>query len=78
VAELFEALRAWRSGVARARGVPAYLVFSDATLAEIASVRPRDVDALSEVPGVGPRKLADHAEGVLAIVRTGGQNTADQ
>ena len=75
-AELFEALRAWRSGVARARGVPAFVVFPDATLAGIAAARPRDRDELSEVPGVGPRKLAEHAEGVLAVVR--GQKIFDQ
>ena len=75
-AELFEALRAWRSGVARARGVPAFVVFTDATLAGIAAVRPRDREELSEVPGVGPRKLAEHAEGVLAVVR--GQKIFDQ
>ena len=75
-AELFEALRAWRSGVARARGVPAFVVFSDATLAGIAAARPRDRDELSEVSGVGPRKLAEHAEGVLAVVR--GQKIFDQ
>ena len=70
-ADLFEALRAWRSGVARARGVPAYVVFPDATLAAIAEARPRDLDALAEISGVGPKKLAEHGEDVLVIVRQG-------
>jgi ATP-dependent DNA helicase RecQ len=74
-ADLFEALRAWRSQVARARGVPAYVVFPDATLAEIAERRPRDLDALSDVSGVGPRKLADHGDGVLRVVRATSQKT---
>ncbi len=68
-AELFERLRAWRTRIAKARGVPAYVVFSDATLAAIAAARPGDDDALLEVKGVGPRKLADHGADVLAIVR---------
>jgi len=71
-ADLFEALRAWRSKVARARGVPAYVVFPDATLAQIAELRPRDLDALAEVSGVGPKKLAEHGEGVLEVVRGAG------
>ncbi|HET8539783.1 MAG TPA: ATP-dependent DNA helicase RecQ [Anaeromyxobacter sp.] len=68
-AELFERLRAWRARTARARGVPAYVVFSDATLAAIAAARPRDEDALLDVKGVGPRKLDEHGADVLAIVR---------
>jgi ATP-dependent DNA helicase RecQ len=66
---LFEALRAWRATVARARAVPAYVVFSDATLAEIALSRPRTHEALLEVKGVGPRKLAEFGEALLAILR---------
>ncbi len=68
-AELFERLRAWRARIAKARGVPAYVVFADATLAGIAAARPRDEDALLAVKGVGPRKLAEHGADVLAIVR---------
>jgi ATP-dependent DNA helicase RecQ len=68
-AELFERLKAWRARTARARGVPAYVVFADATLAAIAAERPRDEDALLEVKGVGPRKLDAFGADVLAIVR---------
>jgi len=68
---LFDALRAWRAGVARTRRVPAYVVFSDATLAEIAERRPATEDALLDVKGVGPRKLAAHGEEILALVREG-------
>jgi ATP-dependent DNA helicase RecQ len=68
----FEALRAWRARTARARGVPAYVVFPDATLAEIAAARPRDEEALLAVKGVGPRKLSAFGADVLAIVRGAG------
>jgi ATP-dependent DNA helicase RecQ len=67
--ELFEALRAWRAEVARARAVPAYVVFSDATLAELALERPLTRDALLEVKGVGPRKLAEYGEALLGILK---------
>jgi ATP-dependent DNA helicase RecQ len=69
---LFEALRSWRAGEARSRGVPAYVVFSDATLAAIATARPRSEDALLDVSGVGPRKLAEYGAAVLELVRKGG------
>ncbi len=68
-AELFERLTAWRTRTARARGVPASVVFADATLAAIAAARPRDEEALLGVKGVGPRKLAEHGADLLAIVR---------
>jgi ATP-dependent DNA helicase RecQ len=67
----FEALRAWRGKEARARSVPAYVVFSDATLRAIARRRPASLDDLGEVKGVGPRKLADLGEAVLAVLREG-------
>jgi ATP-dependent DNA helicase RecQ len=70
-AALFEGLRAWRARTAKALGVPAYVVLPDATLAAIASARPASEDALLEVKGVGPRKLADYGGEVLAIVRAG-------
>jgi ATP-dependent DNA helicase RecQ len=68
-AALFEQLRAWRGRAARERGVPAYVVFPDATLLQIAHLRPAGEDALSTVKGVGPKKLAEFGEAVLEIVR---------
>jgi ATP-dependent DNA helicase RecQ len=67
--ELFEALRAWRGEIARARSVPAYVVFSDATLLELALARPLTREAMLEVKGVGPKKLAEYGEALLAILR---------
>jgi ATP-dependent DNA helicase RecQ len=66
---LFERLRAWRSQQARTRGVPAYVVFPDRTLLEIARRSPGDLDELAEVKGVGPRKLAEFGEELLQLVR---------
>ncbi|MHC0430468.1 DNA helicase RecQ [Streptomyces sp. O3] len=65
---LFEALRAWRAGQAKEQGVPAYVVFHDATLREIAVARPGSVAELGTIGGVGEKKLATYGEGILATV----------
>jgi DNA helicase-2/ATP-dependent DNA helicase PcrA len=66
--DLFERLRAWRSGRASAASVPAYVVFTDATLAAIAQTRPADAADLVRLPGIGPHKLDQYGADVLAIV----------
>ena len=65
---LYTALKRWRFARAAADEQPAYVVFHNATLAEIAARRPRDVHELGAVPGVGPAKLARYASEVLALV----------
>ncbi|MFG3041243.1 DNA helicase RecQ [Streptomyces sp. NPDC048330] len=65
---VFEALRAWRAATAREQGVPAYVVFHDATLREIATLFPATVQELGTVGGVGEAKLTKYAEGVLATL----------
>ncbi len=65
---LFEALRAWRAEQAREQGVPAYVIFHDATLREIAAVRPGSVAELGGISGVGEKKLVTYGEGVLGVV----------
>jgi DNA helicase-2/ATP-dependent DNA helicase PcrA len=67
---LFEALKAWRRDRARDGAVPAYVVFADRTLAEIARVRPAGPAELLGVHGVGPSKIARYGEEVLALVRS--------
>ncbi|MGJ5754041.1 ATP-dependent DNA helicase RecQ [Streptomyces puniciscabiei] len=64
----FEALRAWRADQAREQGVPAYVIFHDATLREIVTRRPGSVRELGTVSGVGEKKLATYGEGVLAVL----------
>jgi DNA helicase-2/ATP-dependent DNA helicase PcrA len=65
---LYDRLREWRRTRASDDGVPAYVVFHDATLAAIAEREPRDLATLGDVPGVGPTKLDRYADEVLAIV----------
>ncbi|MGW1026623.1 DNA helicase RecQ [Streptomyces sp. NPDC002577] len=65
---VFEALRSWRAEQAREQGVPAYVIFHDATLREIAAVRPGSVAELGGISGVGEKKLATYGEGVLGVL----------
>jgi ATP-dependent DNA helicase RecQ len=68
---LFEALRVWRSEQAKEQGVPAYVVFADVTLREVATVRPQDLGQLAGITGVGQKKLDTYGEGLLAVVAAG-------
>ncbi|MDQ8704443.1 DNA helicase RecQ [Streptomyces sp. LHD-70] len=65
---VFEALRAWRAEQAKEQGVPAYVIFHDATLREIALARPASVEQLGGIGGVGEKKLATWGEGVLGVL----------
>ncbi|HEU0205849.1 MAG TPA: DNA helicase RecQ [Pseudolysinimonas sp.] len=65
---LFERLREWRAGVAREQGVPAYIVFGDATLRGIALTRPSSLEQLGTISGVGEKKLESYGAGVLGVV----------
>jgi ATP-dependent DNA helicase RecQ len=69
--DLFERLRAVRLEIARARGVPSYVIFHDATLREMARLQPTSIDALLRVKGVGARKADDLGEVFLAAIREG-------
>ncbi len=70
-AALFEKLRAWRAGAAREQGVPAYVIFHDATLRQIAAQAPSTLAALSTVSGVGEAKLARYGQQVLDVLGGG-------
>ena len=67
--DLFERLRTVRLELARARGVPPYVIFHDATLREMARLQPTSIDALLHVKGVGTRKADDLGESFLAAIR---------
>ncbi|MCB4824437.1 DNA helicase RecQ [Roseicella aerolata] len=69
---LFDALRGWRKREAEAQGLPAYMIFSNETLASIATMRPQDAEDLAMIPGVGRSKLERYAEDVLRVVREAG------
>ena len=67
----FEQLRAWRAATAKEQGVPAYVIFHDATLREIAATQPSSLAALGQVSGVGETKLAKYGDQVLDVLVPG-------
>ena len=66
--ERFASLKAWRAEVAREHNLPAYVVFHDATLAEMARVQPDSLDALGEISGVGAKKLEAYGREILRVL----------
>ena len=64
----FEALKAWRAEVAREHNLPAYIVFHDATLAEMAQAQPDTLDALGQISGVGAKKLEAYGREILRVL----------
>ncbi|WP_285726117.1 ATP-dependent DNA helicase UvrD2 [Psychromicrobium xiongbiense] len=64
----FEALRAWRLETAREAQLPAYMIFTDATLVAIAERKPTSLKALADVAGIGPTKLEAYGEAVLELL----------
>ena len=66
---LFDALRAKRRELALAAGVPPYVIFHDATLREMAQIRPKSLRDMALVSGIGTRKLEDYGEAFLAVLR---------
>ena len=69
-APVFERLRAWRGATAKEQGVPAYVIFHDATLREIATRMPSSLDELAGISGIGENKLAKYGEDVLKTLVT--------
>lgn len=66
--ETWEALRAWRKAVAEEASVPAFVVFTDATLMAVAEQMPEDLAGLSRIAGIGPKKLDSYGEALLAVL----------
>jgi ATP-dependent DNA helicase RecQ len=69
--KLFEQLRAWRADAAKEQGVPAYVVFHDATLRQIAAAPPSTLAGLALVNGVGETKLARYGQQILDVLADG-------
>ena len=65
---LFEALRTWRAEQAREQGVPAYIVFGDATLRALAEHRPASLEQLDGITGIGAKKRDAYGDSVLAVI----------
>lgn len=70
--DLFEALRAWRAQTAREQGVPAYVVFGDATLRALAEHRPAKAADLVGISGIGEKKREAYGEAVLEVIAAEG------
>ncbi|MGH3657174.1 MAG: 3'-5' exonuclease, partial [Micromonosporaceae bacterium] len=66
--ELYERLRSWRSRVAETKKTPSYTVFTDATLTALAERRPTSAEDLVAIRGIGPHKLAQYGDSVLALI----------
>jgi ATP-dependent DNA helicase RecQ len=64
----FDALKSWRAEIAREHNLPAYIVFHDATLAEMAQAQPDTLDALGEISGVGAKKLEAYGREILRVL----------
>jgi len=73
--QLWEALRARRRQLADQQGVPPYIIFHDATLMEMAERRPGDLQQLSQISGVGEKKLERYGEIFLRVIREQGAHT---
>jgi ATP-dependent DNA helicase RecQ len=65
---IFDKLRWWRVETARKHNVPAYVIFHDATMREIAKIRPASIDDLRNVSGVGEKKLETYGEEIVALI----------
>jgi ATP-dependent DNA helicase RecQ len=65
---VFDALRTWRTTVAKEKQIPPYMVFSDATLVGIVETKPTTIGQLGTVSGVGAKKLAEYGEAVLEVL----------
>ena len=70
-AALFERLRAWRGATAKEQGVPAYVIFHDATLREVATQAPATWPSSPTISGVGENKLAKYGQGVCCAAVEG-------
>jgi ATP-dependent DNA helicase RecQ len=66
---LFEALRAKRRELAAEAGVPPYVIFHDATLRDMARIRPKSLRDMALVSGIGARKLEDYGDAFLAVIK---------
>ncbi|MGH3999318.1 MAG: HRDC domain-containing protein, partial [Pseudonocardiaceae bacterium] len=67
--ELLQRLQDWRISCAKEQKVPAFAIFTDATLAAIAERLPTDAAGLTAIPGIGPAKLSHYGAEILALVR---------
>ncbi|MEQ1773372.1 MAG: DNA helicase RecQ [Burkholderiales bacterium] len=67
-AALLDKLKSWRYGEAQSQSVPAFVIFHDSTLAGIAAANPKTLDDLSEISGIGAKKLERYGEAILELL----------
>ena len=67
-AGIVDALRSWRLDEARRRGIAPFIILHDRTLLAIAAATPRNIDALLDIPGIGPAKLAEYGDAIVMVV----------
>jgi ATP-dependent DNA helicase RecQ len=67
--DVFEALRLWRAGIAKAQSVPPYVIFHDSVLRDIAAIRPQTQEALRDIRGMGGSKLERYGTDLLTLLR---------
>lgn len=65
---VFAALRAWRTEQARAKGLPPYIIATDAMLRAIEKAQPTDLEELAAVKGVGSNRATTYGEAILAVI----------
>jgi DNA helicase-2/ATP-dependent DNA helicase PcrA len=75
---LFDSLREWRRARAAEEKVPAYCVFTDATLTALAELQPGDLSSLVRVPGIGKAKVDKYGEEILALCASESVHSGDQ
>jgi len=66
--ELYKILKEWRAGEAQLLGYPPYIIASNQLLANIAKTNPKNIEELSQLKGMGKRKIRDYGEEILLIV----------
>jgi DNA helicase-2/ATP-dependent DNA helicase PcrA len=69
--DVLDNLRRWRLHLSREKKVPAYVIFTDATLIALAEQMPTDEESLMEIPGIGPSKIDQYGEGVMSVLEAG-------
>ena len=66
--ELYKILKEWRAGEAQLLGYPPYIIASNQLLADIAKTNPKNIEELSQLKGMGKRKIRDYGEEILLIL----------
>jgi ATP-dependent DNA helicase RecQ len=75
---LWDALREHRKALASEQGIPAYMIFHDATIAEMTERQPQTLEQLGRISGIGEKKLDNYGQGFLDVILANAGNSGDQ